>query len=95
MADLKTAGQKFDDAISRLETALNTWSESADQKASDGQEERRQLKSELDRLKDDHTRVTREHQELQSRHDALKRVTESVSGELDATVGQLADLLEV
>ncbi|NQV21750.1 MAG: hypothetical protein HQ511_10075 [Rhodospirillales bacterium] len=94
MADLNAAGKMFDDAIARLEQALNTWSETSAQNAADWQQERQKLESELNSLKDDHARVVKAHKELQNKYETLKRVTNTVSAQLDATVGELAEMLE-
>lgn len=94
MADLNAAGKMFDDAITRLEQALNTWSETSAQNAADWQQERQKLESELNSLKDDHARVAKAHKELQNKYETLKRVTNTVSAQLDATVGELAEMLE-
>jgi predicted nucleic acid-binding Zn-ribbon protein len=94
MANLKAAGKKFDQAIARLETALNKWADEANQDSAGRIEERERLDAELGSLRDDHARVSRQLKELRARHDALRRVTDTLSGQLDETVGELAELLE-
>lgn len=94
MADLNAAGERFDQAVARLETALGKWVQTSSQDAADWAQERERLDAELGSLKDDHARVSRQLKELNARHDALRRVTDTVSGQLDATVGELAELLE-
>ncbi len=94
MANLNAAGERFDNAVARLETALDKWVDDSNQNAAGWAKERERLDAELGSLKDDHARVSRQLKELSARHDALRRVTDTVSGQLDATVGELAELLE-
>jgi chromosome segregation ATPase len=94
MTNLNAAGERFDKAVARLETSLGKWVESSSQDAAGWAKERERLDAELGSLRDDHARVSRQLKKLSARHDALRRVTDTVSGQLDATVGELAELLE-
>ena len=94
MANLNAAGERFNKAVARLETALDKWVDGSNQDAAGWTKERERLDAELGSLRDEHARVSRQLKELPARHDALRRVTDTVSGQLNATVGELAELLE-
>lgn len=94
MAELETAGKRLDGAVARLEKALSNLASTGGQSAAEWESERERLRAELVTLKEDHARVSRECTDLQERNEALRRVTDTVSGELDTTIHELAELLE-
>lgn len=94
MAELETAGKRFDSAVTRLERALSDVTRSGSQSAAEWESERERLQAEMVTLKEDHARVSRKCTDLQKRNEALRRVTDTVSGELDTTIHELAELLE-
>jgi chromosome segregation ATPase len=94
MAELETAGKRFDEALTRLESALTKWSESGSQSAAEWTSERNQMQAELGALKEDYARVNAECTGLRQRNEALGQATNSVSSKLDATIGELTELLE-
>ncbi len=94
MTDLDAAGKMFDQAVTQLEQTLNQWAESTTRNSTDWASEREKLEAELGSLKEDHARVSRQLKELGERHDALRQVSDTVSGQLDATVDELTELLE-
>ena len=94
MAELETAGKRFDEALTRLESVLTKWSESGSQSAAEWTRERNKMQAELGALKEDYARVSAECTELRQRNEALGQATNSVSSKLDATIGELSELLE-
>ena len=94
MADLKTAGKRFDKALTHLEASFSKWAESGNQSTADWTEERQSMQSELGTLKKDYANVSAECTELRQQNDALARVAGTVSDQLDATIGELAELLD-
>jgi hypothetical protein len=94
MAHMEKARIRFDEALTRLESALSNWSDSGSQSADEWGGERKQMQAQLGAIKEDYERVSDECVVLRERNEKLGKLSATVSSQLDATIGELAELLE-
>lgn len=96
MASITTAKQRLENAVTRLESAVQTVSG----KDADGtrvevlESERAKLDTQLSALRVEHETLERQYSTAQGENVALEKVIDQVSDRLDATIDRLREVLE-
>ncbi len=96
MASLTSAKQRLEQAVSRLESAVQSASvkEAEESRVEILESERAELDAQLTTLRGEHQSLERRLSTAQGDYEALEKVMDQVSDRLDATIGRLREVLE-
>lgn len=96
MASITTAKQRLENAVTRLESAVQTVSgkDADDTRVEVLESERAKLDTQLSALRVEHETLERQYSTAQGENVALEKVIDQVSDRLDATIGRLREVLE-